>query len=269
MGILILLTLFGLLPPPAASALGGWLGRVIGPRLAVSRKAYRHVMTALPGRDDYYDIIRDMWDNLGRVVAEYPHLKTIAQRRTDIRGTENIPANKACIFIGGHLANWEINGACMLIHQNSPLHLVYRAPNNPFIAQLLDRYRSLKGRLGTIPKSSSGARDLVNVLQAGEPIGILIDQKYNEGIAIPFFGQPAMTSPAFVKLAQKFNVPIVPVHVQRDKGCYFHITVEPPLDIKNKSLEDIMIEAHQIFRRLDQTKPGAMVMAASALGIKI
>src|SRR5690606_33550062 len=71
-----------------ASALGGWIGRTIGPRLAASRKAAANLKSALPDKmeEDYVRILADMWENLGRVMAEYPHLKDITLNRCDIVG---------------------------------------------------------------------------------------------------------------------------------------------------------------------------------------
>ncbi len=74
--------IFGLMTVDAASACGGWIGRTVGPLLGgASRKAADHVRLSLPGRSDaeYKTIVRGMWDNLGRVMAEYPHLKQIVR----------------------------------------------------------------------------------------------------------------------------------------------------------------------------------------------
>jgi hypothetical protein len=64
------------LPLDAASALGGFLGRSIGRHLGVSRQALRNLRLAMPeiGAVEGWRVIRGMWDNLGRVIAEYPHL---------------------------------------------------------------------------------------------------------------------------------------------------------------------------------------------------
>ncbi len=71
---------FALLPTDAASALGGWIGRTLGPRLAIHRRALRHIGLAMPETDPARRerIAREMWDNLGRVLGEIPHLSRIA-----------------------------------------------------------------------------------------------------------------------------------------------------------------------------------------------
>src|SRR6185312_17248027 len=75
-GAAILLAAFRLLPVDTASALGGWLGRLVGPRLGVTKRARINLRRALPelGAAGERRAMREMWDNLGRVIAEYPHL---------------------------------------------------------------------------------------------------------------------------------------------------------------------------------------------------
>jgi KDO2-lipid IV(A) lauroyltransferase len=76
-GAALLFGAFAVLPLDCASALGGTIGRLIGPFLGISRQARRNVRNALPwlSESDIEAVIRGMWDNLGSVAAEYPHLK--------------------------------------------------------------------------------------------------------------------------------------------------------------------------------------------------
>lgn len=253
-GIFVLFGVFRLLPAPAASAFGGWIGRTIGPLLGASKKARRHIEKSLPGRDPA-PIIRDMWNNLGRTMAEYPHLKTLIERHTEIHGY--LPeGHRQFIFFSGHLANWEMSATGMMHFFGIAPHLIYRAPNNPYVQNMLDRSRSLNGEITTIPKSSQGARDMVRALKKGESLGILIDQKYNEGIEADFFEQPAMTSPAFVQLAQKFDLPLIPVRPERVNGCQFRITIYPPIPVKDRPAEDVVAEAHRLLENWIDERPG-------------
>ena len=87
---------FGLLPLNCASTFGGALARHIGPRLGISNRARRNLRRALPelSDDEIARVVAGMWDNLGRVVAEYPHLRKIdvfePGGRVEIRGLEYI-----------------------------------------------------------------------------------------------------------------------------------------------------------------------------------
>lgn len=228
---------FRILPLPIASALGGMLGQVVGRFMKSSQTALKNLDDVFPDKTlvEKQRIIKDMWNNLGRVFSEYPHLKTIATNHVTtinqniLDNAQNSP--KSVIYMGGHIANWEIGGAISIVKYGDPLRLVYRAPNNPWVARLLSRMRSIDKEIDYIEKSKTGGRQLVKALQNREDIAILIDQKYNEGIPVPFFGRDAMTSPAVIQLAQKFDCLIVPVRIIRLKGSHFEFEASQPLTL--------------------------------------
>jgi Kdo2-lipid IVA lauroyltransferase/acyltransferase len=60
---------------------------------------------------------------------------------------------------------------------------------------------------------------------------MLVDQKTNNGISVPFFGHAAMTTPILALCALKFGCPLVPVQVERLEGARFRVTVHPPLRV--------------------------------------
>ena len=239
--------IFRLIGADNASALGGWIGRTGGPRLAASRKARVNLEKSLPDAD-HDMIIRDMWDNLGRVIAEYPHLKKIIADHIEITGQEHlekIGKDKPFILIGGHLANWELTPVSMNYRLNSPVAGIYREPNNPYAAKLLDRCRNFEDKGVYIPKSQSGTREMVNTIRKGGRLLILIDQKYNQGEPIEFFGRPAMTSTATAQLAIKYGIPILPMQIVRNKSR-FRIIIHPPLDTHGKDETTIMRDANRL-----------------------
>ncbi|HEY8189631.1 MAG TPA: lipid A biosynthesis acyltransferase, partial [Micavibrio sp.] len=131
------------MPLDAASAAGGWIGRTIGPHLPSTKRAHANLRLALPAKSDaeYKKIVIEMWDNLGRIMAEYPHLEKIGRERTEIVNTIPLQAmNKdglPGIVFSGHLANWEIVMSGMLYQAELPLDAIYRVPNNPGAAKLL------------------------------------------------------------------------------------------------------------------------------------
>ena len=253
----LVFAIFKCLPAKTASDIGGWIGRMIGPKLAASRKARKHILMALPEVDNERagEIVRGMWENLGRVIAEYPHLETISRDHTSFENEKQIltlleKKNQPVIFIGAHLSNWEINPIALLTHYNRSVDVTYRAPNNPWVAQLLDHARTLGNRVNAYPKSIASGRKIMQALKDGHALGILIDQKYNEGVDVPFFDMPAMTNPVSVLLCQRYHCPLVPVKNIRGKdGCSFRIITYPPLDLFDadgapRPVEDVLKEAH-------------------------
>ena len=63
---------------------------------------------------------------------------------------------------------------------------------------------------------------------------MLIDQKMNDGIAIKFFNQEAMTATAIAKFAIKFKCTIIPAYCIRLCGVKFKIKYFKPLTYKKK-----------------------------------
>jgi KDO2-lipid IV(A) lauroyltransferase len=260
----LLLSFFYLLPPEMASRIGGGLGRKFGPKFAKSRKAIAHLKMALPGRTDaeYKAIVAGMWDNLARIFAEYPSLSYFAPR-VEMVGIEHLKGAfdeyGQVILFSGHIGNWEVM-APTLLEYGIELDLVYRAPNNPWADKVLDYFRSMNGKLVTIPKSKAGTRLLVERMRNNKSIGILIDQKYNEGIAAPFFGHPAMTSPAFVQLGQKFDCPVIPFRVERVEEINFRLSFFEPLRLfdeegVSRPADALVAEAHALLEGWIRERP--------------
>jgi Kdo2-lipid IVA lauroyltransferase/acyltransferase len=256
-----LIALFRFLPLDTASAIGGFIGRTVGPRLSVNRKASRNLARALPGRapGEYRAIIREMWDNLGRTFAEYPHLEKIAFTRMEAVGEHHLDPVKTqdipCILFTGHFANWE-TAAAYSYRIGIDLDLIYRAANNTKVDAILKRCRSMDGKLRTYPKSSQGMRQVLLALKEKRRIGILIDQKYNQGLPASFFGRTAMTSPAFATLAQKFDCPLHPARVERLGGANFRITILPAMETQGRAVEDIIAETHAMLEDWITERPG-------------
>jgi KDO2-lipid IV(A) lauroyltransferase len=230
---------FRALPVDAASALGGWLGRVIGPHLPSSATAHRNLARAFPAMPaaGRAAVVRDMWDNLGRTIAEYPHLEAFLDfgpgRRIEVVGLEHLVAQRddgrPGFMVGGHIGNWEIGPVVGKGH-GLDMAVVFRAPNNPYVARLLTRLRApVAGE--QVPKGPDGARRILRLIGHGQHIGILIDQKMNDGIAVPFFGRPAMTAPAAAQLALRHRLPVCMVRGERLGGARFRYTIMPPEDM--------------------------------------
>ena len=89
---------------------------------------------------------------------------------------------------------------------------------------------------------------------------MLVDQKYNEGIPVPFFGRDAMTAPTVAELALRFQVPLVPARVERLKGARFRLTLLPPLDLPNSGdraadVHTVMSQVNALFESWIRDRP--------------
>ncbi len=101
-----------------------------------------------------------------------------------------------------------------------------------------------------IAKGPQGARRLLSLLKDGGHLGILVDQKMNDGIAAPFFGRDAMTAPALAQFALKFQCPVVPVQAVRMDGAHFRVIHHPPLEITPTG--DTRADAAAIMERVNE-----------------
>lgn len=225
--------LCGLLPLDVASNLGGRIGRTVGPFLPGDGTARRNLALVMPELDGAARdrIVAGMWDNLGRTLAEYPHLAQIVAERIDVVGRDVLAEmrddGRGGFFVGGHFANWEAPVAYALSF-GLDFALVYRAPNNRFVDRLLRRFRGAPANR-QIPKGPDGSRLLMRALGEGAHVGMLVDQKLNDGIASLFFGRPAMTAPATARLALRRKLPAAPIRIERLGGARFRLTVFPPV----------------------------------------
>lgn len=222
------------LGPLRASNLGGAVARKLGPLIPVSRIARRNLGAAFPQHDVAWreQILRECWDNLGRTMMELPHVARLPQSATgpgwNVLGLENLPSSGRAILVSAHMANWEI---LVPVAAHAGLHLggFYRAPDNPLVDTLLRDMRDAGPERPLFPKGAAGARLALKHMMKGGALGLLADQKLNEGLELTFFGHPAMTTSAPAELALRFECPLIPVQIQRLGPCHFHIVVEKPL----------------------------------------
>jgi len=130
------------LGPVAASNLGGVVARTVGPLLPVSKVARGNLALALTAlsAQEQRRVLRDVWDNLGRTVGEFPHL---ARLRVDVEGAVHLCGDAAggagmrpTLFITGHLANWEVL-PMVADRAGVPLSIVYRAAKNPYVDRMI------------------------------------------------------------------------------------------------------------------------------------
>ncbi len=230
------------LPVVAASNIGGAVARAIGPLLAVSRVADANLRLALPELDAAARrrVVRGVWDNLGRVIAELPHLpefrETAAGPGWVMEGWETAAALLAsggpAIFFGGHIDNWELPIPAAAT-RGLLVSGLYRAAANPLVDGILLklRQRAIGAEVPMFAKGAAGARGALTHLRAGGVIAFLIDQKMNDGISVDFFGHPAMTAPAGAALALRFRCPVIPCRAERLGPARYRIVVEPPLPL--------------------------------------
>lgn len=250
----VFLTVMKALPVDIASGLSGGIARSIGPHLKVSDIARRNLARAFPEKSpaEIETIVRQVWDNLGRVAGEFPHITTLIKHRVEVVGLEQVHRlrddGRCGLFIASHFGNWEVAGA-LAGREGVPLTVVYRAANNPWVEEIYRRFRADAGAR-QIRKGTEGAREILTALKAGGHVGMLVDQKMNDGISVPFFGRDAMTAPAAARFALKFRCPLVVFKVERLRGAHFRMTLLPPMDLPDSG--DVHADTRTIMAALNR-----------------
>ena len=253
---------FRLFPLDLASAIGGWLGRNLFYRTHLTARARANLAAAFSEmpESEREQIVREMWDNLGRNVAEYAHLKKLSiggeRPRIELAGLENyeraVATGKGIIFISAHFANWEVMPFAAAQYGVDGAE-VYRPVNNPFVDRWLVRQRQRSGPKEQIAKGAQGTRRIFTLLRSGKAVFMLVDQKTNEGLAVPFFGREAMTTPAPAALAIKLGSVLLPVSNERLGGARFRMKAHPMIEFEpGDQARDVLVLTMRINEAIEQ-----------------
>jgi KDO2-lipid IV(A) lauroyltransferase len=260
------------LPPAAASTLAGFLARLIGPFIPTSQRVgdvnLRMAMPELRPAERRR-IIADTWENLGRTAAELAHLGDLHETASGpgytVTGWEAHGApliGRPFILFTAHLGNWEVIPPAFFT-RGAELGFMYRAASNPLVDDIILRLReaNFNRKLAMFPKGGTGARQAYAHLQRGGNLGLLVDQKLDNGIAAPFFGIEAMTAPAMASFALRFRCPVLPCHTLRIGPARIEVILEAPLALpdtgnKEADVSALTTEMNRTLERWIRETPG-------------
>ena len=220
-----------------ASAFGGKLLRTLGPLTGTHKTVTRNLRIAFPDMapTERDRLAVDQWEQTGRTFAELAVMDRLTPEsgRIDVVGLERLhavrDAGKPVVLVSGHLANFEVMAA-VIMAAGVPCQVTYRAANNPYVDALIRQSRERYGIKLFAPKGD-GTRELMAGMKRGESIALLVDQKYNQGPEVEFFGQPVNASPGAARLALKFGTVMQPLSVTRLPGVRFRVTAHEPITV--------------------------------------
>ena len=139
--IVILFIIFKILGFKLASNMGGYIGKKIGPLFRSKQTILTNIKNALPSANkaDLELIIQSMWENYGRILAEYVFLKDFRKEKLndylEIEGKEHLnkvrDSNEQVVFVSGHFNNFELM-AMQIEKSGINLAAIYRPLNNIF-----------------------------------------------------------------------------------------------------------------------------------------
>jgi len=263
--IIIFFFIFKILGIKLASNLSGKTFQMIGPLFRSKRLIYSNIKKALPNikQNELDEIYTSMWNNYGRVFAEYMFIKKFRQDRLSsnivIEGgeiLENIKRDKQrVVFISGHFSNFELM-AMQIEKMGIKVAAIYRPLNNIFLNRIMEKIRKNYICKFQIKKGIGGTKELVRLIKDGFSTALMIDQRVSEGIKSNFFGKKAFTTTIPAQLVKKYKIPVVPIFIERFDNIKFKMTVEKPIYFQeNKSIEEITNELNKLLEDMILKKP--------------
>jgi KDO2-lipid IV(A) lauroyltransferase len=256
---------FKILGPSLSSRLSGKIFEKIGPFFRSKRIIHSNIKRVYPNINmkQITNITNLMWNNYGRVFAEFMFMHEFRSgklsQNIEIVGQnilENIKSNnKQVIFISGHFSNFEL----MAMHlEKSGINLcaIYRPLNNIFLNKFMERIRKKYICKNQIKKGIGGLKKLISFKNKNLSTALMIDQRVSEGILSNFFNEEALTTTIPAQLVKKFNIPIVPIYIERISGLKFKIYInEPVFFSKETSIKTITDELNKILEKMVIKKP--------------
>jgi Kdo2-lipid IVA lauroyltransferase/acyltransferase len=242
--IIILFSLFKILGFKKSSYFGGKLFENIGPLFRSRKLIKSNIQKAYPkiSTKNLNNITRLMWNNYGRVFSEYMFIKNFRNGKLAnnimIDGIEILNqikiSKKPVIFISGHFGNFELM-AMQLEKVGINLSAIYRPLNNIFLNKIMEGIRKKNICKNQIKKGIGGMKKLINLQKENCSTALMIDQRVSEGIYSNFFNQKALTTTIPAQLAKKFNMPIVPIYIERINNINFKMTISKPLNFPEET----------------------------------
>ncbi|KEG20116.1 lipid A biosynthesis lauroyl acyltransferase [Bartonella bacilliformis] len=227
-----------------------WLATILGPLVSRHQIALANLKAAYPEKteQELHTIAIEMWKNMGRLLAEYIFLDKIfdfdpkadQESVVEVDGAEIFQRlkdeKKPHIFFTAHTGNFELLPVCAQSF-DLDITVLFRPPNNPYIAtRVLKARQTSMGHL--VPSQAGAALALAEQLAKGRNVGMLIDQKFRQGISGTFFDRPVKTNPLIIKLARQYECDIYPARCIRLAGGRYRLElyerIELPLNEKNE-----------------------------------
>ena len=245
--------------------IGGKLFETIGPIFRSKELISSNIKKAMPNVDskDLKKISRLMWNNYGRIFAEYVFIKSFRSgklnTRISVQGQDILDKikknNQQVVFISGHFSNFELM-AMHLEKTGIKLSAIYRPLNNIFLNIIMENIRKKYICKNQIKKGIGGIKKIIQLKKQNYSTALMIDQRVSEGIKSNFFNSPALTTTIPAKLVKKFKIPVVPIFIERVNNLNFKITIRNPVNFTNTdSIQKITDDLNKILETMILHKP--------------
>jgi KDO2-lipid IV(A) lauroyltransferase len=222
--------------PIKTANLFGRVTRFIGRRLREDQIGRANLKAAFPEKspEEIETILAGVWDNLGRIGAEFAHLDHIwdydldhpeknsrieFEPRTKELFDQLRDDGKPALVFTSHLGSWELPALGAVAH-GLDVAILYRRPNIESADRAIERIRAVN--MGTlIPAGRDAPLKLAEALQKGQHVAMLVDQYLTNGVEVTFFGRKTRANPMLARLLRQVECPIHGVRIIRLPGYRF------------------------------------------------
>ena len=230
------------------------VAQLIGPLFREQRIGRANLTAAFPEKspEEIEKILAGVWDNLGRMAAEFAHIDhiwdhdeahpergriEIPERTRDLFHQLRLDGKPALIF-ASHLANWELPALAAVAH-GLDTAVLFRRPNIESAGRTIEQMRSVN--MGTlIPSGRDAPIKQAQALQNGQHAAMLVDQYLGNGVEVTFFGRKTKANPTLARLLRQIDCPIHGVRIVRLPGHRFRAELSeeiPPVRTANGEID--------------------------------
>jgi len=263
--IIFIFLIFKILGVRISSFVGGKLIELIGPMFRSKAIIQKNIKNVFPeiNSQQLNKIKSSMWNNYGRVFAEYMFMKEFRSgslsKNISIEGEEILQRikenNQKVIFISGHFSNFELM-AMQIDKLGLKIAAIYRPLNNIFLNPIMEKIRKKYICKNQIKKGIGGLKELIKLNHDGCSTALMIDQRVTEGIKSNFFGKKAFTTTIPAQLTKKFGLPVVPIFIERIGNLKFKMKVFDPINFsKEDSVEDVTSKLNKTLENMILNNP--------------
>ncbi len=267
--IIIFFFFFKIIGIKLAVKFSGNLVKFLGPFFRSKNLIKKNILRALPNssNDEVNTIALNMWENYGRILAEYAFIKNFRRsklkNKIQVVGQEILEdiknSQEPVIFISGHFNNFEL--MAMHIEQSGiELAAVYRPLNNKFLNIIMEKLRKNFMCKNQVKKGISGTKQLLSFFKKKTSIALMIDQRVSEGTKLNFFDQKAYTTTIPAQFVKKFNCKVVPIYIERKKDQNFQLKVYDSIKFNDDdSIEHITLKLNSILEKMILNNPSQWI----------
>jgi len=135
--------------------------------------------------------------------------------------TDAIKEDKGLIVSSMHFGSWELS--FILCDRLGPPFRIIAREHEKYARtdSLLNSYRQLRPE--SVLYRGESPREMIKVIQNKEILGLVLDQGGRQGQLTEFFGKSASMPTGALRLALKFDVPIVATFIVRENGPFHKI----------------------------------------------